>query len=98
VKPLLNVRATDDEEERSPDQPDAASALNPHGRCLYDGSARPRSGPGDPMGVSTNLQLSRDDRPVGRERRDWSMPQTVHVDKTGAEQHGDDQANGQQQR
>jgi hypothetical protein len=50
------------------------------------------------MRVSTNLQLGRHDRPVRRQRRDRSMPQTVHIDEASAEQHGDDQANCQQQR
>jgi hypothetical protein len=50
------------------------------------------------MGVGTNLQLDRHDRLVRRQRRDRSMPQAVEVDKAGAEQHDDDQANCQQQR
>ncbi len=98
MKPLLNVWATDDEEERSSDQPDAASALNAYGCGLHDGGAGPRSRPGHPMRVSTNLQLGRHDRPVRRQRRDRSMPEAVHIDEASAEQHGNDQANCQQQR
>ena len=52
-----------------------------------DGGAGPRSCPGHPMRVCTNLQLGRHDRPVRRQRRDRSMPEAVHIDEASAEQH-----------
>jgi hypothetical protein len=97
VEPLRELRAADDQQNRSPDQPGAASALDAYDCRLDDRSVGPHPRSGDRMGIRPNLQIRRNHRPMRREHRDRSMTDPIQIHHAGASRHRSNQYDRQQE-